>query len=244
MASLSTGINLTVKMVHRIIFCLTAGVLLGRVECHISQYQELLYGVTANLTCADDRFSPEEISDGPFRYLWILPNTEVLNETKVAANQHYSIQSNGSVLLIHNIDKPDFGVYHCLVQKYPDNIYAVVKLGININGPFFGNLWELYAYNLKIGIISGIIVLIVMGMFCYNYDQFQSKHDRPELKEMHKDRSATSPQQDNLHPREMFYKNPVFVDDDHCCKVQDNQKQAESNNIHVSAEISDAKTNL
>ncbi|KAK6976724.1 hypothetical protein BgiMline_023170 [Biomphalaria glabrata] len=230
-------------MVSLIILLASVGLVLGHTgqKWHSNRYLDLLYGVTANLTCADEGFSPwEDVEE--FRFLWILPNTKVLNDTTVLDNQHYSWMNNGASLLIYNIDRPDFGIYHCLVQTLSNNIHTVVKLGININGPYFGNLWEIYSPNMKIGLISGFVVLVVMSMFCYNYDQFQAKHDLKE-KTIERPTVMAPNRNDENTLREMFYKNPVFVDDTEQIKITQDELD-HSNNINVSAEIAEVKSSL
>lgn len=83
-------------------------------------------------------------------------------------------------MLIRDIEKSDFGFYLCLVTLGSQpSVFTVIKLGVNIEGPYFGDLWEKYLPNLRTGLVASGVTFVVMSMFCYNLMQFQNRHDKP-----------------------------------------------------------------
>ncbi|CAL1540994.1 unnamed protein product [Lymnaea stagnalis] len=171
------------------------------------RYQNLIYGSTATLICADETFSPFDFPSASFQ--WILPSTSIINESTPHDSRHYSFSNNGSTLTVNNIDKPDFGLYYCLVLTRPFTVHATVRLGVNINGPYFGDLMERYATNMKMGLAAGGVMFLIMAMFCFNYDQFQARHDKPRGLTNAK---SSRPKQD-LNSQELCHVNSGFVDD-------------------------------
>uniref|UniRef100_A0A0B7A588 Ig-like domain-containing protein n=1 Tax=Arion vulgaris TaxID=1028688 RepID=A0A0B7A588_9EUPU len=141
--------------------------------------QKLMYKATANLTCEDANFDPMRQQDA--NYHWLLPSGEVVGIVTQPSNDRYNFVNNGSTLLIKSIDKTDFGVYFCLVTTNSERlVYRSIKLGLNVDGPYFGDLWERYSPNLKMGFLASGVVFLIMSMFCYNLSQFQDRYDRPK----------------------------------------------------------------
>ncbi|XP_059151172.1 uncharacterized protein LOC131937625 [Physella acuta] len=175
-----------------------------------SPYQQLLYGSTANLTCRSHDFRPSHhVTE---RYQWMLPSNHLIDVNTIddMNDDRYELWNNGSILLVKNIDKEDFGFYFCLVMLGEQkSVQRIVKLGINVDGPYFGDMWDKYSGNLKTGLISGGIVALVMAMFCYNYDQYQAKHDKPAVRQ-----TTNNVHFPNSHSIGTDHINPVYIEDE------------------------------
>ncbi|XP_012935852.1 uncharacterized protein LOC106011282 [Aplysia californica] len=169
--------------------------------------REVLYGDTANLTCESHHFRPAQFRDAHFQ--WMFPNGEVVNPNSPPLDKHYSFNANGSILLVHDVDRDDFGLYFCLVSLPPNMlVHVAVRLGLNVNGPFYGDLNEKYQPRLKVGLFAGLVVFVVMSMLCFNLDQTQHRLDRPNTGSSKNKRRSPS------YEEEMYQVNTAFQADE------------------------------
>lgn len=111
-----------------------------------------------------------------FVHLWILPSGELLRIPfqNQDAKDHIVVKDEGLVLVIDRIDDNDFGFYYC-VANFGGNETDVVKFGVNINGPYYG---QKYADDLKNNAIMGgiaagasLAVMIIIWVLCANCKQ-------------------------------------------------------------------------
>lgn len=217
-----------------VLACLLVHLEADEIDVPPESQQNLLYGSTAVLRCADESFNPSHFTSA--RFQWILPSTSIINESSPFDSRHYSFHDNGSTLVVNAIDKPDFGWYHCLVLTDPFSVHATVRLGVNVNGPYFGDLLEKYSSNMKTGLAAGGVVFIVMAMFCFNYDQFQARHDRPRAA------TLTSPTKRDPSSQEMCCINNGFVNDAATADMS-----AGDTSVHISVvgvEVNEDKTSF
>ncbi|GFO11581.1 hypothetical protein PoB_003808600 [Plakobranchus ocellatus] len=144
---------------------------------------KVLYDSNVNLTCADDKFNPLTMHNATFQ--WLMPTGQVLDVSTLNVTGHFTLLDNGSTLIIEDVDRPDFGLYICLVSL-PDSsgaysgIHFSVGWAVNIDGPYYGNMWDKYWPRAKIGLMAGAAVFVFMSMLCINLDQFQSHHEKRE----------------------------------------------------------------
>ena len=99
----------------------------------------------------------------------LVPSSSVSN-----MSNHYTVLNNGTSLIISDVDRPDFGLYLCLVS-IDGVIKASVRWTVNKDGPYYGDLWAKYWPQAKIGLLSGAAVFIFLSMLCINLDQVGKK---------------------------------------------------------------------
>ena len=61
------------------------------------------------------------------------------------------ISDDGEEMTIFQVNKQDFGIYHSMM-KTPEDKWYLIKLGLNVRGPYYKDLWEKYKMNTIIGL--------------------------------------------------------------------------------------------
>jgi len=131
----------------------------GRTDLQVKYFQP------AVLTC---RFPDTDTSETGTVYFWILPSGDILKPTDDeegnASTMHVTLNEQGVVLNIDKVDDPDFGFYFCIrsVDSYSDEV-GVVKVGLNVDGPYYGDeLADTLKNNVIVGAISASVALVVL----------------------------------------------------------------------------------
>ncbi|KAL4230065.1 hypothetical protein ACF0H5_010450 [Mactra antiquata] len=100
---------------------------------------------------------------------WILPNGDVRHPWQPVEDKHVYITDNGFSLKIDRLDDADFGIYYCVVDKGINNT-DVIKIGINVDGPYFGpEMKEELIHDAKIGGIAAgcaVVLLVILWVAC------------------------------------------------------------------------------
>lgn len=69
----------------------------------------------------------------------------------IADHSRVAVLEGGRVLHVRKVDDVDFGVYYCLIYIHTVDRYLTVQHGINVNGPYWGDLFLKYRTNLITG---------------------------------------------------------------------------------------------
>lgn len=80
-------------------------------------------------------------------------------------------------LILTNVSKDDFGLYHCMLRSKVDQSWTLVRLGLNLQGPFFQDLWEMYQWNTIIGCAAfgGFLILCLLFWLFYHFRWVEEK---------------------------------------------------------------------
>lgn len=76
---------------------------------------------------------------------------------------------------MENITVDDLGQYNCILEPASafsnPNYWYLARLGLNIQGPYFENLWDKYEINTIIGISAGFgfLAMAVATVLVYHY---------------------------------------------------------------------------
>lgn len=146
-------------------------------EIDVDNFQ-VMYDKSFNLTCENKHYnmsaSPE--MDKPRYYYWILPNGAYLGTdgTEMVENERVFIsgigRNYGKILTIRKADDADYGIYNCLVKTHAQKFKLVARKGINVDGPYYGDLLDKYRTNIIIGVCAGggLLVLCIIGCLVYH----------------------------------------------------------------------------
>ncbi len=104
-------------------------------------------------------------------YGWMKPDLAILNSTY--DDGRVRVEPSNWTLTVGNISHGDLGLYHCMVQETYGGI-LMVRMGINVKGPFFTDMWEMYRMNTIIGCSAFGVFLILCLLFWLIY-RFQWK---------------------------------------------------------------------
>ena len=71
---------------------------------------------------------------------------------------------------ISQVTKGDFGYYHCVMQHANTSLH-LIRVGLNVAGPFFTNTWDLYRPNFFQGVAAflGFIVASALVLATHKY---------------------------------------------------------------------------
>ena len=160
--------------------------------------QQVKFGDDASLECKD-RFiltSPDE-----FKY-WILPNNMVLQpgntynvSDPIDKLSVWTVTGDGSRINLTNIREAHFGVYHCVMVV--SSTLRTVKVGLNYNGPYFGNLWTIYRRNVMIGGIASAVFLVIAATL-YTIYKLRYRGEEEEEEQMRAYLSNSTSRYDDL----------------------------------------------
>ena len=181
--------------------------------------QQVKFGDDASLECKD-RFipSPEQIQ------YWILPNNMVLKPSEkhkvydpIDKLSIWTVTSDGTRINLTNVREAHFGVYHCVIGESTN--LRTVKVGLNYNGPYFGNLWTIYRRNVMIGGIASAVFLVIAATLYTIYKlRYRGEEEEEEEEQMRAYLSNGTSRYDDLilspaQPdgyRNAAYENPVY----------------------------------
>lgn len=105
---------------------------------------------------------------------WLAPDGNLINASK---DGQYDIDSNFT-LTVHRISDNDFGYYFCIIVRSDYTVDRIVH-GVNVDGPYFGDLLEKYKKNAMIGgIAAGTLFVIVAGSCLVWQLRFQQRSHR------------------------------------------------------------------
>ncbi|KAL3878667.1 hypothetical protein ACJMK2_030998 [Sinanodonta woodiana] len=125
----------------------------------------LEYYKDVTFECDDLQINVSTISPPPKMH-WILPSGKVISDDFQNTSH---IHLGGSMnLTIQKIDDEDFGRYFCVIV-FKNQTINVVSHGLNVDGPFYGDLLERYRHNAMIGGIAAAVLFVVIAAFCVVY---------------------------------------------------------------------------
>ncbi|KAK6172862.1 hypothetical protein SNE40_016436 [Patella caerulea] len=107
--------------------------------------------------------------------MWVLPDGYLvkINTTKTDYGR-YHFAKFGNLLDIEKLDDEDFGIYVCIV-KSPDGSILAFKKGINVDGPYYGDLLEKYRSYAITGAIAASVMFVFASVFCFICHRQQAK---------------------------------------------------------------------
>ena len=134
------------------------------------------YHSSINFNCS----SPSKVideSDQLKDITWILPSGQLVRiNSLIKGHENVKLLRNGTEIEITDVDDVDFGVYYC-IAKLNGNDW-VVKKGINIMGPYFGDLTAKYLPKAKTGAIAAGIAFFILSFLLLMYDKNQMKGEK------------------------------------------------------------------
>ncbi|XP_074657038.1 uncharacterized protein LOC141910215 [Tubulanus polymorphus] len=120
------------------------------------------YGSSVDIDCNTNRTLNANTADD---IAWILP------DNKQVANGYNDgkliVTNNGANLRIERVSAADTGFYHCLLVNGTQRL--LVKRGLNIYGPEWNNLAEVYKYGAFVGGIAAAVLLVLISGACLVY---------------------------------------------------------------------------
>lgn len=147
-------------------------VLLSLVDAHSDHWvYDVLFDQQQNLTCDNDVFNPDRMPTGT-TLLWTLPSGEIIRPHD--DHSKIDISSSGHWILVKHVQDEDFGVYNCLVFVQGNLTYSIRK-GINIHGPYWGDLTKKYIPSVVAGAIAAAVTFAILSFLCFWYERHQGK---------------------------------------------------------------------
>lgn len=178
---------------------------------------EVMYHSSVNFTCNSPLGHDLDLSvftPSQLRRVWILPNSHLIDSrTASGHDEHVAILDNGALLHVKNVEDEDFGWYHCVIHMVAGDSYLLQKYGLNVNGPYWGDLYEhKYKSMLTTGLVAGAICFVCMGLLCFLYGRQQARLDK--LAEEEKAARMEEDGNEEGRPKPMpEYVNPAFTED-------------------------------
>lgn len=134
----------------------------------------LEYYETVSLDCNESNYNFTSSESVTTRY-WLVPDGNLISDSQ--QDGHYEIDSNFT-LTVHRISDNDFGHYFCLLVRSNYTVDRIVH-GVNVDGPYFGDLLEKYKKNAIIGgIAAGSLFVIVAGSCLVWQLRYQQRSNR------------------------------------------------------------------
>lgn len=143
---------------------------------------EAKFEENATLHCNDSSLSPGQNFE--FQY-WIRPDSVIMEK-----NDHeefrildglagWQVSTNGMELTIVHVQEKQFGHYICVYKDSNSGKIIAAKRGLNVNGPYFGDLWEIYKMNTIIGLgsVGVFLILAVIIGLTYKFKYVQHKEE-------------------------------------------------------------------
>ncbi|ELU02408.1 hypothetical protein CAPTEDRAFT_208831 [Capitella teleta] len=131
-------------------------------------------GENATLDCEMSTYPNDTIP-----MAWMLPDFTILplNYT----SERLTVDEYGYNLSITNVEKADFGLYHCMMITEDDLTY-MNRLGLNVKGPYFEDIWDKYETNFLIGVCAfgSFLFLALSSMYAYQH-RWESTSDEMEF---------------------------------------------------------------
>lgn len=141
-------------------------ILLSQVASLTVEYKAK-YFTDTTLICNDTAL---QLPYTTFLKYWILPNGTLL-QWSFPGDRKYKIgAAPGFNLTISNIDDPDFDWYYCVIL-WDNYIYLThsIKVGLNVNGADYDDLYSVYKSSAVIGGIAGASVALILSLCCLVY---------------------------------------------------------------------------
>ncbi|XP_067661638.1 uncharacterized protein [Haliotis asinina] len=159
-------------MILQVIFIV---VVLSQVGGHSDHWvYNVLYHQQQNLTCENEMFNPARMSTGT-NLLWTLPSGKIIRPN--GTHSRVDISPNGHWILVKHVHDEDFGVYNCLVFVQ-GNLTHSIRKGINIHGPYWGDLMKKYMPSVIVGVIAASVMFATLSFLCCWYDRHQGVGER------------------------------------------------------------------
>lgn len=119
------------------------------------------YFTTAVFHCNKTEHNFTNTSSVSARY-WLLPNGSFVSGSHNGS--HITVDSDFT-LTVNKIDDIDFGYYFCLFIR-SDYTADNIKHGLNVDGPYFGDLAAIYSRKAMIGGIAGGSLFVILAGTC------------------------------------------------------------------------------
>lgn len=101
----------------------------------------------------------------------------------------FKILNNNWTLQIINVTNDDLGMYHCVLRS-PDVEWFVLRLGLNVGGPYFEDLWDKYRRNTVVGFSASFGFLLIAAAICLvYYFRYQAEDDEQSARRVNAWRS-------------------------------------------------------
>ncbi|ESP02195.1 hypothetical protein LOTGIDRAFT_230581 [Lottia gigantea] len=126
------------------------------------------YDTPFNITCTYGKMGMMSSATKTMR--WILPNGDMVAGMS-SQHERVELHMDGTLLRLKHVDDQDFGNYFCLIYDQKIGEYSVVKKGINVDGPYWGDLTGKYRDGIIIGSIAAAIVFVLMIGICYLFER-------------------------------------------------------------------------
>ena len=162
--------------------------------CHVAgdEWMELPYGddsfnvkaefnTNVTLSCNVSSVS----SEYGFQY-WIAPDMTIMKENysfsfrTLDGMAGWQVSEDGWELHAYLIQEAHFGFYYCIRSTSDDDTIAI-KLAINYQGPYWGDLWKKYETNTIVGLTASgsflALAIIVMITWHFRYDSKEPEVD-------------------------------------------------------------------
>lgn len=101
---------------------------------------------------------------------WIFPSGKTYVDDNTAPicrrEKCWEMDSSGFNVTIKRINDEDFGVYYCVIVMKNNSIY-IIRKGLNVDGPYYGDLLAKYTENAKIGGIAAAVLFVLLGGSCF-----------------------------------------------------------------------------
>lgn len=154
---------------------LTTVLLLHQSGITSSETLQLEYFTSTSLECNENKLNTSNNSIIKQKY-WLIPAGVLLNQS--TTNGHLRIDLNNFTLTIDRINDPDFGKYYCLLVRSDFSIDNI-EYGINVDGPYYGDLLQIYSKKAMIGgIAAGSLFAVVAGSCTVWQLRYRNKNKR------------------------------------------------------------------
>ena len=143
-------------------------------DFHLEYYTDL------TLNCGETEYN--FTNTNPATKYWLLPNGDFMTET-VPENKRIAIGADMSnfTLTITKLDDPDFGWYYCIIV-WTDHSIDRIRHGVNVDGPFYGDLLDKYRHNAMIGgIAAGSLFVLLAGSCIIWHCRYRGRDDRSKV---------------------------------------------------------------
>ena len=136
-------------------------------EYHLEYYAEL------TISCDETEYNFTHTN--PANKYWLLPDGNLIHETddkRMAVGKDMT----NFTLTLKRLDDHDFGWYYCIIV-WNDHSVSQIRHGVNIDGPYYGDLLERYRHNAMIGGIAAAILFAILAGSCIIWHCRYQKHD-------------------------------------------------------------------
>ena len=142
------------------------------------------FNTNVTLSCTVSSVSAEY----GFQY-WIAPDMTIMKENyntsfrTLDGTAGWQVSEDGWELHAFLIQEAHFGFYYCIRSRVlnPDDVIAI-KLAINYQGPYWGDLWEKYETNTIVGLTASgsFLALVIIVMITWHF-RYNTKEAEPEV---------------------------------------------------------------